>query len=67
MNRRRCLAPALLALVIGVAACRPVDGGAGGSPSPEPSMAVESNVAPLAPTDPPAETPIATVGGEYPY
>ena len=67
MSRRYALAAALLALALGVAACRPPDGGAGGSPSPEPSTAVESNAAPAAPTDEPEETPIATMGSDYGY
>jgi len=67
MNRRLGLAAALLALVMGITACRPADGGAGGSPSPEPSTAVESNAAPAAPTDAPEETPIATMGSDYGY
>jgi hypothetical protein len=62
------LAAALLSLIMGIAACRPVDGGAGGSPSPEASVtkpsAAESNVAPAAPTDAPEETPIATMGDD---
>jgi hypothetical protein len=67
MNRRLRLAAALLLLVIGIAACRPAEGGAGGTPSPEPSIAVESNGAPAEPTDAPDETPIATMGSDYGY
>ncbi len=53
MDRRLALAAALLALIIGIAACRPVDGGAGGSASP-------SNNAPQ-------ETPIAAMGNDDGY
>ena len=65
MNRRLALAAALLALIVGIAACRPVDGGAGGSDSPSPqASAAESNAAPAAPTDAPEETPIASMGDD---
>lgn len=67
MNRRLALAAAILAMGTGIAACRPADGGAGGSPSPEPSMAEQTNAAPAAPTDAPEETPIATMGSDYGY
>ena len=67
MNRRLGLTAALLVLVMGIAACRPADGGAGGSPSTERSTADESNAAPAAPTDAPEETPIATMGSDYGY
>ncbi|HEY7846964.1 MAG TPA: hypothetical protein VIC83_02095 [Candidatus Limnocylindria bacterium] len=70
MQRRLALAAASLALILSVAACRPVDGGAGGSASPEASAAespAQSDVAPAAPTDAPEETPIATVGSDYGY
>ena len=63
MNRRLGLAAALLALVMGITACRPADGGAGGSPS----TAVESNAAPATPTDAPEESPIPTMGSDYGY
>ena len=59
MNRRFGLAAALLVLVLGIAACRPTDGGAGGSSSSEPSTAAESNAAPAAPT--------ATMSSDYGY
>lgn len=63
------MAPAatLLALVMGIAACQPADGGTGGSPSPEPSMAEQSEAAPAAPTDASEETPLATMGSDYGY
>jgi hypothetical protein len=64
MDRRLALAAASLALMAGIAACQPVDGGAGGSPSPEASTA-ESNAA--APTDIPVATPSATTGTDYSY
>jgi hypothetical protein len=75
MHRRLALAATTLTLVLGiVAACRPVDGGAGGSPSPEASAAQsaaasadQSNAAPAAPTDAPEETPIASTGSDYGY
>ena len=67
MNRRLALAAAILALVMGVAACRPADSGSGGSASPEPSTAEASNAAPAAPTDAPEETPIATMGSDDGY
>jgi hypothetical protein len=47
MDRRLPFAAALLALIVGIAACRPVDGGAGGSDNPSPqASAAESVVAP---------------------
>lgn len=71
MHRRRlALGAAPLVLILGVAACQPVDGGAGGSSSPEASAAesaATSNGAPADPTDAPGETPIATMGGDYNY
>jgi hypothetical protein len=71
MHRRLALAAASMVLILSVvAACRPVDGGAGGSPSAEPSAAettTQSNAAPAAPTDAPEETPIATMGSDYGY
>jgi len=53
MDRRLALAAALLALIIGIAACRPVDGGAGGRPSPT--------------TNASQETPIASMGNDDGY
>ncbi len=68
MDRRLALAAASLALIVGIAACQPVDGGAGASDSPSPeASAAESNAAPAAPTDAPEETPIATMGSDYGY
>ena len=68
MDRRLALAAASVTLIVGIAACRPVDGGAGGSDSPSPqASAAESNAAPAAPTDAPEETPIATMGSDYEY
>lgn len=64
MDRRLALAATALALIVGIAACQPVDGGAGGSPSTEASSA-ESNAA--APTDVPVATPTATTGTDYSY
>jgi len=55
MDRRLALGAALLALIISIAACRPVDGGAGGSASPQASAA-GSTAAPAAPSDAPEET-----------
>jgi hypothetical protein len=60
MDRKLALAAACLTLIVSVAACQPVDGGAGGSPSPEASAA-ESNAA----TD--APEPTATMGTDYSY
>jgi hypothetical protein len=59
MDRRLALAAAFLALIIGVAACRPANGGAGGSP------AATQSVAPGAPTDAPQATPTASTGYAY--
>jgi hypothetical protein len=68
MNRRLTLAAASLTLIMGIAACRPVDSGAGGSSSPSPqASASESNAAPAAPTHAPEETPNATTGSDYGY
>jgi hypothetical protein len=66
MDRRLALVGAALTLAFGVAACQPVDGGAGGSDSPSPqASAAESGV--TAPTDAPMATPGATTGTDYSY
>lgn len=64
MNRRWPLGLAAFALALVAAACQPVDGGAGGSPSPEASTA-ESSAA--EPTDAPVATPSPTMGTDTPY
>ena len=63
MHRRLALGAAFLALIIILAACRPVDGGAGGSASAEASAAGSA----AAPTDAPVETPSPTMGSDYAY
>lgn len=63
MHRRLALGAAFLALIIILAACRPVDGGAGGSASAEASAAGSA----AAPTDAPVETPSPTMGSDYGY
>ena len=65
MDRRLALAGASLVMALSLASCRPVDGGAGGSPSPRPS-GVESSDSPAPSADAEA-TPTATIGSDYGY
>ena len=67
MDRRLALGAASLALIVGVAACQPVDGGAGGSDSPSPQASATESNGPAAPTDAPTATPASSMGSDYGY